>query len=208
MAVNLSGVQIQRGNIVETVTRVLAQTGLPPQSLELEITETYVMRHAERDMQVLEALHALGVSLAIDDFGTGQSSLGYLKRLPVSKLKIHQSFVGDIDHNAAGEVITRAIMGLGRGLEMTVVAEGVERPEQERFLRDIRCDQVQGFLYSRPLAPRASETLLAEERDRVRELPGAVPAINRERHVGYCSVRFRLTTVSAHAVCGSGAQVG
>ncbi|HJV84599.1 MAG TPA: EAL domain-containing protein [Noviherbaspirillum sp.] len=165
IAVNLSGIQLQRGNIVAAVGRVLEDTGLPSRCLELEITETYIMRHVERDIRELEALHALGVRLAIDDFGTGQSSLSYLRRLPVSKLKIDRSFVADLAHPGASASITRAILGLGRELQMTVVAEGVETPEQETWLRTLHCDQVQGFRYSRAVEAEALTALLKESRD-------------------------------------------
>lgn len=157
MAVNLSGVQIQRGDIVATISRVLAETGLPPERLELEITETYIMRQAERDIRVLEDLRDLGVKLAIDDFGTGQSSLGYLKRLPVDKLKIDRSFVMDIPQDADDAAITRAIVALGHSLRLNVLAEGVETPEQEVFLKELGCDGVQGYYYSKPVDAAAFE---------------------------------------------------
>jgi len=163
MAVNMSGVQIQRGDIAATVARVLEETGLPASCLELEVTEIHIMRHAERDRGALDALRALGVSLTIDDFGTGQSSLSYLRHLPVGKLKIDRSFVADVTRNANSAAITRAILGLGRGLHMTIVAEGVETNEQEDFLRKLHCDGVQGFLYSRPVDPEAFSRLFAAD---------------------------------------------
>lgn len=163
MAVNISGIQIQRGDLSGTVARVLQETGLPAHCLELEITETYVMRHAERDLQELETLRSLGVTLAIDDFGTGQSSLGYLRKLPVSKLKIDRSFVADLAGgvDAGSEAIVRAILGMGKGLRMAVVAEGVEAEEQEHALREMQCDQVQGFRYNKPMSCSAFEALLS-----------------------------------------------
>ena len=160
LAVNLSGVQIQRGDIVASVGRVLEETGLPAERLELEITETFIMRQAERDIRVLEELRALGVKLAIDDFGTGQSSLGYLKRLPVDKLKIDRSFVMDTPQDADDAAITRAIVALGHSLRLKVLAEGVETAEQEAFLRELGCDGVQGFHYSRPLDTAAFASYL------------------------------------------------
>lgn len=172
MAVNISGIQIQRGDLPGTVARVLNETGLPAECLEMEITETYVMRHAERDLQELESLRDLGVTLAIDDFGTGQSSLGYLRRLPVSKLKIDRSFIADLAGglNAGSEAIVRAILGMGKGLRMTVVAEGVEAEEQELALREMQCSQVQGFRYSRPLNSPAFEALLSEHSQKGRDM--------------------------------------
>lgn len=158
IAVNLSGVQIQRGDIVATVCRILTETGLPPERLELEITETYIMRQAERDIRVLEQLRDYGVNLAIDDFGTGQSSLGYLKRLPVDKLKIDRSFVMDIPQDADDAAITRAIVALGHSLRLRVLAEGVETPEQVAFLKELGCDAAQGYYYSKPIDAAAFET--------------------------------------------------
>lgn len=133
MAVNLSGAQIERSDVLVAVGRILAETGLAPQHLELEITETYIMRQAERNIQVMEALRDLGLTLAIDDFGTGQSSLSYLKRLPVDKLKIDRSFVMDIPQDANDSAITRSILALGHSLRLTVLAEGVETAEQLAF---------------------------------------------------------------------------
>ena len=157
MAVNLSGVQIRRDDLTGSVQAALAASGLPPERLELEISEAYVMRHAERDLRQLRHLRELGISLAVDDFGTGQSSLAHLRRLPVGKLKVDRSFMADIDRDPAGATVTRAVIGLGHGLGLTVVAEGVETEAQERFLRAQGCDQVQGFRYSRPLPAAAFE---------------------------------------------------
>jgi diguanylate cyclase (GGDEF)-like protein/PAS domain S-box-containing protein len=151
MAVNLSGVQIERSDIFATVSRVLAETGLPPEYLELEITETYIMRQAQRNVRIMNNLRALGVSLAIDDFGTGHSSLSYLKLLPVDKLKIDRSFVMDIPHDSNDIAITRAILALGHSLRLTVLAEGVETSEQAAFLKQLECDEAQGYYYSPPL---------------------------------------------------------
>ncbi len=153
VSVNLSGFQIQRGNIVETVATVLQETNLPAPKLELEIVETYIMQHAEQDFSVFEGLRELGVRLAIDDFGTGQSSLGYLKRLPVEKLKIDRSFVMDIPMDADDMAITKTIVALAHTMQLTVVAEGVETSEQMDFLKELNCDQVQGFLFSPPITP-------------------------------------------------------
>ncbi|WP_426993435.1 sensor domain-containing protein [Methylomonas sp. CM2] len=160
VAVNLSGVQIERGNILAMVSRTLASTGLPASCLELEITETYIMRQAESNVGVLEELRALGVTLAIDDFGTGHSSLGYLKRLPVAKLKIDRSFVMDIPQDSNDVAITRAILALGQSLKMTVLAEGVETAEQAAFLRELECDEVQGYFFGNCLDSAAFAKLL------------------------------------------------
>ncbi|GAB4255975.1 MAG: hypothetical protein Kow0065_04470 [Methylomicrobium sp.] len=165
IAVNLSGAQIERSDILATVRRVLAKTGLPPRCLELEITETYIMKQAKRNIGVMEGLRALGVSLAIDDFGTGQSSLGYLKRLPVDKLKIDRSFVMDIPQDGNDIAITRAILALGHSLKLTVLAEGVETAEQAAFLKELKCDEAQGYYFSRPLDAESFRTRLLEEQN-------------------------------------------
>jgi diguanylate cyclase (GGDEF)-like protein/PAS domain S-box-containing protein len=160
MAVNLSALQIQRDDLVATVANALTLSGLPAQHLELEISEAYILRHAERDLRQLARLRELGVSLALDDFGTGQTSLGHLRRLPVGKLKIDRAFMADIDRDPAGATVTRAIIGLGHGLGMTVLAEGVETEAQEALLRAQGCDQVQGFRYSRPLPAAGFEAFV------------------------------------------------
>ncbi|MFM2058044.1 MAG: hypothetical protein RLY71_2429 [Pseudomonadota bacterium] len=151
IAVNLSGVQIRRDDLVETVTAALQRTGLPPTRLELEISESYIMRHGERDLRTLSALRDLGISLAIDDFGTGQTALSHLHRLPIDKLKIDRAFMVAIDGTSAGATVARAIIGLGHGLGLTVVAEGVETGPQEQFLIEQGCDLVQGYRYARPM---------------------------------------------------------
>lgn len=164
IAINLSGAQIERSDILATVGNVLAATELPPQHLELEITETYIMRQAKKNVLIMEELRALGVSLAIDDFGTGQSSLSYLKRLPVDKLKIDRSFVMDIPQDSNDMAITRAILALGHSLKLTVLAEGVETAEQAAFLNELKCDEVQGYYYSRPLDAESFRKLLVKQK--------------------------------------------
>jgi len=160
ISVNLSGQQLQRGNMVGLVRRVLDETGLPPACLELEILETYIMRQVEHDVHVLEQLRDLGIHLAIDDFGTGQSSLGYLKRLPVKRLKIDRSFVMDIPGDADDVAIARAIVALSKSLQLTVIAEGVENAQQAEFLTALGCDEAQGYFYDPPLDTLRFERLL------------------------------------------------
>jgi diguanylate cyclase (GGDEF)-like protein/PAS domain S-box-containing protein len=162
MAVNLSGVQIERSDILATVTSALDEAALPPEYLELEITETFIMRQTQRNIKVMEDLRALGVSLAIDDFGTGQSSLRYLNRLPVDKLKIDRSFIRDIPGDSDEMAITRAMLALGRSLRLKVVAEGVETARQAEFLKETGCDEVQGFYFGRPMEPTTFRRLLLD----------------------------------------------
>jgi hydrogenase maturation protease len=160
MAVNLSGVQMERCDVAATVRQVLKETGLSPQRLELEITETYIMQQPEHNVRVMESLRAIGVSLAIDDFGTGQSSLNYLNRLPVDKLKIDRSFIMDVPLNGNEVAITRAILALGHSLGLKVLAEGVETGEQAEFLTELGCDEVQGYYYGRPVDAASFELFL------------------------------------------------
>ena len=151
MAVNLSPHQFGRPNIHETIGDILAEAGLPARFLELEITEGSLMESGTDVERKLNALKALGVRLAIDDFGTGYSSLAYLKRFPVDKLKVDQSFVRDIPDSRAGMEITAAVVGLGRALNLEVLAEGVETEIQLAHLRRLGCDTAQGYLLARPM---------------------------------------------------------
>ncbi len=153
VAVNVSGLQLQRGDFQKIVNDVLLLTHLEPQSLELEITENFIMNKPEKAIAILDNLKSLGIQIAIDDFGTGYSSLSYLKRLPVDKLKIDGSFVRDIPNNADDEAIARAVVALAKNLQLKVIAEGVETREQREFLTDQDCDEAQGYLISKPLPP-------------------------------------------------------
>ncbi len=151
VSVNVSAMQIHRSQFSSTVYGVLVETGCDPERLELEITESAIMNSVEYVAEVCRKLKDMGVGLALDDFGTGYSSLSYLKRFPLDKLKIDQSFVRDLPHDADDMAISSAIIGLGHNLGLTVIAEGVENVEQERFLRGKGCEEVQGYLYSRPI---------------------------------------------------------
>nr|WP_246264605.1 EAL domain-containing protein [Aromatoleum toluvorans] len=149
-AVNVSARQFRHG-VEKIVARVLAETGLDPCYLELEITESSLMECAPESVEVLRKLRELGVQLSIDDFGTGYSAMSYLKRLPVATLKIDRSFVSDIAHDADSAAIVRAIVAVAHSLNLKVVAEGVETVEQLENLRAHGCDEVQGFVVGRPL---------------------------------------------------------
>ena len=151
ISVNVSAMQIHRSNFADTVYGVLVESGCDPEKLELEITESAIMNSVEYVIEVSRKLKGMGVRLALDDFGTGYSSLSYLKRFPLDKLKIDQSFVRDLPHDADDAVISGAIIGLGHNLGLKVIAEGVEKAEQEQFLREKGCEEAQGFLYSRPV---------------------------------------------------------
>jgi len=151
VAVNISALQFRQPNFVGVVEQVLAQSGLAPECLELELTESIMMHAAERNIEVLDTLRRMGVKVAIDDFGTGYSSLAYLKRLPIDKLKIDQAFVRDIATDADDAAIISAIIGLAHNLKLRVIAEGVESEAQLEFLRHGGCQEVQGYLFSPPL---------------------------------------------------------
>ncbi|MCP4406787.1 MAG: EAL domain-containing protein [Gammaproteobacteria bacterium] len=174
IAVNLSGRQIHQPGLVDQVQRILADTGCPPQHLELEVSEGYIMSKVASAQTVLNGLRALGVSLAIDDFGTGYSSLAYLKRLPIGKLKIDRTFVRDIPLDPEDAAITRAIIALGKSLRLEVIAEGVENEAQLNFLNHESCDQIQGYLHGHPAPPEQFEQQLVcmgiEQRPRTSEL--------------------------------------
>ncbi|HYH41670.1 MAG TPA: EAL domain-containing protein, partial [Burkholderiales bacterium] len=150
VAVNLSPRQFRQPDLVATITAILAETGANPQCLELEITETAAMHDPEVSRKVLETLSGLGIALAIDDFGTGYSSLAYLKRFPITNIKIDQSFVHGIPADDNDMNIVRSIIALGRSLNLTVIAEGVETEQQRAFLCAEGCDEMQGYLFSRP----------------------------------------------------------
>lgn len=162
--VNLSARQFQQPNLVEMVSKVLRETSLEPHYLELEITESAMMEDSEGAIQVLRELKLLGIKLSIDDFGTGFSSLNYLKNLPIDALKIDRSFVRDIARDPKDEAIITTIINLAHNLRLTVIAEGVEVEQQEAFLRQLKCDQVQGFLYGKPTAVGDIEALLSHSK--------------------------------------------
>ncbi|HJV49928.1 MAG TPA: EAL domain-containing protein [Noviherbaspirillum sp.] len=152
IAVNLSAMQFRQAGLVQTVQRVLAETGFDHRYLELEITENIALHNEEAVISTLQELRDLGISLAIDDFGTGYSSLRYLQRFPVHKLKIDRSFVKDIDGTQSAAPIIRSIVSLAHNLGLDVIAEGVETQQQAAFLRSCGCSDMQGYLFCVPLA--------------------------------------------------------
>ena len=158
VAVNLSPIQFRRPEFVETVTRVLEDTGLDPSNLELEITENVVMADFDATEKTLQALFELGVRLVIDDFGTGYSSLTYLKRFPVCKLKIDRSFVNEIATSSEDAAIVTAIIKMAHSLNLEVIGEGIETQEQLHFLKEQGCNEFQGYLFTKALAPDAYRT--------------------------------------------------
>ncbi len=160
VSVNLSARQFQQPNLAEQVGQVLRDTGLDPSCLELEITESTVMQDTEAAITALQSLKQLGVVLSVDDFGTGYSSLSCLKRFPLDVLKIDRSFVNDVTHDTNDAAITRAIIALAHGLDLGVVAEGVETLEQALFLQANGCDEMQGFYFSRPVLPNELADML------------------------------------------------
>ena len=162
MEVNLSARQIDDPDIVETVERVLARTGLSPGHLTLEITESALMRDAATALGVLKALKGLGVLLAIDDFGTGYSSLSYLQRFPLDVLKVDRMFVEELGMGSGGDEIVAAVIKLAHTLGLEVVAEGVETEQQLDVLRSLGCDYAQGFLFSRPVPALELRSLFGE----------------------------------------------
>lgn len=161
VAVNLSPMQFQHPDLPEQVRQVLEEIGLSPQWLELEITEGAAMHDLDRAVDTLQAFRTLGVRLSIDDFGTGHSSLAYLSRFPIDKLKVDQSFVRNMEREPADAAIARSVVALGRGLGLAVIAEGVETAAQLDHLRTFGCDEIQGYLFSRPLPAAEISTLLA-----------------------------------------------
>ncbi|HEX5340834.1 MAG TPA: EAL domain-containing protein [Gammaproteobacteria bacterium] len=160
MAVNLSARQFTTPDLAGTVGRILGETGLPPQSLLLEITETVALSNEDNNLEVLRKLRGMGIRIALDDFGTGNSSLGYLKRFPIDVLKLDQSFVRDVATSMDDAAVARATIRLANALGINVVAEGVENEAQLKWLQDESCSLIQGFLFSQPLDHVECEKLL------------------------------------------------
>jgi diguanylate cyclase (GGDEF)-like protein/PAS domain S-box-containing protein len=162
VGVNLSVRQLQRQNLIGTIAHVLSETGLDPNYLELELTESIIMKSNESTMAELRELHLGGIEISIDDFGTGYSSLSYLKRLPIDTLKIDKSFVQDVTTDPDDAAIVAAIITMAHALKLKVVAEAVETVEQLEFLRSLKCDRMQGYLFSKPLPAEEVTRLFVE----------------------------------------------
>lgn len=163
LSVNLSPRQFQQHDLSETVIRILSETGFSPTQLDLELTEGSIMKNAEFAIRVLGELKQMGIQSSLDDFGTGYSSLSYLKRLPIDTLKIDQSFVRDATTDPDDAAIVMAIITLAHNLRLKVIAEGVETEEQFRFLHLLKCDEMQGYLFSRPLPAEDFQRLWQEQ---------------------------------------------
>ena len=164
LSVNFSARQFQQPTFITDVARILKDTNLDPRWLELELTESSIMKDPEEAIEKLHELKLMGIKVAIDDFGTGYSSLNYLKRFPIDTLKIDKTFVSDVCKDPHDTAIVRAIINLGHALDLTVIAEGVETKEQLQYLSALGCDSVQGFLFSKALSATAFEELLVEQR--------------------------------------------
>jgi diguanylate cyclase (GGDEF)-like protein len=165
VSVNISSQQFQHQELLITIGRLLESSGIPPERLMLEITESVIMQNTDSTFDILNTLTAMGLRLLIDDFGTGYSSLSYLKRLPVFAIKIDRSFINDIATNPDDAAIIKAIIAMAQNLKLKVVAEGVETEEQLAFLRDEQCDVMQGYLFSRPLPAEEVSKLLAQAKE-------------------------------------------
>ena len=163
VAINVSAIQFHREGFCKRVRDVLKETGLSPQYLELELTESLLLSNVDMTLSVLRELQEMGVSLAIDDFGTGYSSLSYLKQFPVSKLKIDRSFIRDIAVDVDDAAITTAIISMATNLRLKVIAEGVETEEQMSFLQGHHCDEIQGYYFSKPESASDAARRLKEE---------------------------------------------
>jgi EAL domain-containing protein (putative c-di-GMP-specific phosphodiesterase class I) len=160
MAVNISAMEFRDEDFLDGIFRALQQTGLDPRLLELELTESVLMKHAESTQSILKILRASGIQLAVDDLGTGYSSLSYLRKFPIDALKIDQSFIRQITTAPDETTIVTAVISMGCSLKLRVVAEGVETQEELAFLQARKCDEAQGYYFSRPVLPEQFAKLL------------------------------------------------
>jgi len=160
MAVNLSIRQLLDDKLIKDIRAALEETGMAPELLELEITESMVMFRTDRMMDVLTKIKSMGVQLALDDFGTGYSSLAQIKHLPIDTLKVDRSFIRNLPHDSEDRAIIEAIIAMGKTLSLNVIAEGVETMAQDEFLREHLCNEMQGFYFSKPVTPDQFADLL------------------------------------------------
>ena len=180
VAVNVSAQQFYRGDIAGSVERVLRETGLRPEFLELELTESLTLDDSELTIKIMQDLKGLGVSLSLDDFGTGWSSLSYLRRFPLDRIKIDRSFMRDIASDPAAEAVVRSILNLGSNLGLTCVAEGVETHHQLEYLQKHLCGEIQGFLFSAAVPADEFGSMLRTGKLRLAD----VPAWSRDSFAG------------------------
>ncbi len=162
LALNLSLRQLRKRDFIKVLENILRETGCKPEWIELEITEGQIMSDPEKAVQVLNEIHQLGIALSVDDFGTGYSSLSYLKKLPIDKLKIDKSFIQELPRDEEDAVITRSIIALAQSLNLHVIAEGVETKEQRSFLLESGCEEIQGYLYGKPMPYDKMEMILGQ----------------------------------------------
>ena len=160
MAINLSMKQLQEYDFMRILETMLEETKCKPEWIELEVTESQIMKNPELTILTLREISRLGIEIAIDDFGTGYSSLSYLKRLPIDKLKIDQSFVKDLPEDEEGMAIVEAVIAFAKSLHLRVIAEGVEREEQKEVLLEKGCRNIQGYYYGKPVPAEAMERIL------------------------------------------------
>jgi EAL domain-containing protein (putative c-di-GMP-specific phosphodiesterase class I) len=178
LAINISALEFKHSNLPQQIAQALKGTRMAAHALELEITETIAMDNVDFTLEILDQLSAMGLQISIDDFGTGHSSLGRLKYLPITSLKIDQSFIQDMTSNPDDKAITKAIIAMAESLNLQVIAEGVETEDQFSFLQSHQCHKAQGFLFSRPLPPEKLTKLLQNGRFVLpRPLPNAIKSL-------------------------------
>lgn len=177
MAVNVCSQQFFRGNLLDTVDSALSESGMNAKWLELEMTESRTLDDSEPTMKIMHGLTQLGVSLSLDDFGTGWSSLSYLRRFPISRIKIDQSFVHDLASQSSAQAVIRCILALGQNLKIECIAEGVETRQQHDYLRQQKCREAQGYLYGHPMTPADCAALLRSAQPRLKGLRSSEPVL-------------------------------
>ncbi|MCK5353988.1 MAG: EAL domain-containing protein, partial [Methyloprofundus sp.] len=151
VSINVSNIQFQRSDMISTLEKIIADTGIAPSEIELEITESYLASDENSVPEILQKIRKMGIKIAIDDFGTGYSSMSYLHKLPITRVKIDKAFVDGLPDNKGNLAISRAIIGLAKAFDLLVTAEGVETELQRQCLENEKCDEIQGYIYSKPL---------------------------------------------------------